>query len=138
MTMAAPFLTKEDVNQLKEYVMAPSGANKAESTVLLHISHSNLKMTKFFEIRLDRHVSYAARCHAAHARANPLTHSRISQMSIESVKVKLSFHCGTSPSAMVLQLLDESKNVVATMHEDDRMLGYYSPHDGWVPPRWPE
>ena len=51
-------------------------------------------------------------------------------MSIESVKVKLSFHCGTSPSAMVLQLLDDAKNMIATLYEDDRKLGFYSPHDG--------
>jgi hypothetical protein len=29
--------------------------NRAESTVLLHVSHSNLK-ARFFELRLDRHV----------------------------------------------------------------------------------
>ncbi len=29
--------------------------NRAESTVLLHVSHSNLK-AKFFELRLDMHV----------------------------------------------------------------------------------
>ena len=52
------------------------------------------------------------------------------QMTIESVKVKLSFHCGSNPSAMVLQLLDDSKNMIATLYEDHRKLGFYSPHDG--------
>lgn len=31
--------------------------NRLESTVLLHVSHSNLKITKFFELRLDMHAS---------------------------------------------------------------------------------
>jgi tubulin-folding cofactor B len=52
------------------------------------------------------------------------------QMSIESVKIKLSFHCGTSPSAMVLQLMDDTKKVIATLYEDDKKLGFYSPYDG--------
>lgn len=38
---------------------APCAAaqNRLESTVLVHVSHSNLKVTKFFELRLDMHVS---------------------------------------------------------------------------------
>jgi tubulin-folding cofactor B len=52
------------------------------------------------------------------------------QMTIESVKIKLSFHCGSNPSAMVLQLLDESGNLQATLYEDSKKLGYYSPHNG--------
>ena len=51
-------------------------------------------------------------------------------MSVESVKVKLSFHCGTSPSSMMLQLLDESGSVVGNMSDDTKMLGFYSPHNG--------
>ena len=54
-------------------------------------------------------------------------------MTVESVKIKLSFHCGTSPSAMVLQLLDDNKNMIATLYEDQRKLGFYSPHDGCAP-----
>lgn len=51
-------------------------------------------------------------------------------MTVEAVKVKLSFHCGTSPSSMLVQLLDESGNLTATLHEDHRKLGFYSPHNG--------
>ena len=53
---SAPFLNKSDIDGLKAYVQAPSAACQAESTILMHCSHSNLK-AKFFEIRLDRHVS---------------------------------------------------------------------------------
>jgi tubulin-folding cofactor B len=52
------------------------------------------------------------------------------QMTVESVKVKLSFHCGTNPGAMLLQLLDEAGNMVATLTDDSRKLGYYSPYNG--------
>lgn len=54
--MSKPFITKEDVNQLRDYVMASDGRNQAESTILLHVTHSNLQ-ARFFELRLDLHVS---------------------------------------------------------------------------------
>lgn len=53
----APFITKDDVNQLKNYIEGTGGTKQAESTIGLHVSHSNLKETKLFEIRLDLHVS---------------------------------------------------------------------------------
>ena len=53
----APFITQDDVNQLKNYVRGTGGTTMAESLVGLHVSHSNLKETKLFEIRLDKHVS---------------------------------------------------------------------------------
>lgn len=51
-------------------------------------------------------------------------------MSIESVKVKLSFHCGTSPGAMRLQLRTASGTY--ELDDDRRLLGYYSPKDEYV------
>jgi tubulin-specific chaperone B len=53
----AQTMDKSDLQMLKEYVTAPGtfGANQAESTVLIHITHSNLK-AEFLEIRLDKHV----------------------------------------------------------------------------------
>lgn len=62
--------------------------------------------------------------------STPLTLPMSLQMTVEAVKVKLSFHCGTSPSSMLVQLLDESGNLTATLHEDHRKLGFYSPHNG--------
>lgn len=54
----ANFFSREDIESLKAYVQGPDSgfANKLESTVLLTISHSNLK-ARFMEIRLDKHVS---------------------------------------------------------------------------------
>ena len=56
--MAAAMLTRRDIDALKEYVSAPGnfGQNQAESTVRLHVTHSNLK-AEFIELRLDLHVS---------------------------------------------------------------------------------
>ncbi len=53
-----PFLSRRDIEALKEYVSAPGnfGQNQAESTVRLHVTHSNLK-AEFIELRLDLHVS---------------------------------------------------------------------------------
>lgn len=44
------------LDALKSYVRTPSTQNQAEDTVLLHVTHSNLKQ-HFIEIRFDLHVS---------------------------------------------------------------------------------
>ena len=92
---------------LKSWVNHESGGQaQGESTVLLHITHSNLKM-KFMEIRLDRH------------------------MTIERVKEKMRTHCGTGSAFMHLTLLDDAGQVVADMVDDSLKLGYYSPQNFW-------
>lgn len=96
---------RPEMEAIRQYCLGDDGRNRAESTVLLHVSHSNLKKTFFQEIRLDMH------------------------MTIERVKHKLEFHAGTSAVSCQLFLLDENKQVLAEC-EDDKMLGYYSPYDG--------
>eukprot|EP00308_Calcidiscus_leptoporus_P001703 CAMPEP_0119365678 /NCGR_PEP_ID=MMETSP1334-20130426/12590_1 /TAXON_ID=127549 /ORGANISM="Calcidiscus leptoporus, Strain RCC1130" /LENGTH=296 /DNA_ID=CAMNT_0007381711 /DNA_START=94 /DNA_END=984 /DNA_ORIENTATION=- len=97
-----------DMQMLKEYVEWESGSlNRAESTVLLHVTHSNLQ-ARMFEIRLDRH------------------------MSVERVKEKLRAHVGTGSTFMHLTLLDCNGQVVADMSNDELKLGYFSPQDGWT------
>ena len=51
-------LTGADIQSLKDYVSNNDGGMQAqgESTVRLHVTHSNLSAI-FFDIRLDRHVS---------------------------------------------------------------------------------
>merc|ERR1711959_647410 len=80
----------------------------ADSTVLMHCTHSNLKNTSFFELRLDRH------------------------MTILSVKEKLKSHTGTAVGAMLLQMKDLSGQTVATLSDDNSVLGFYSPQDGFT------
>ncbi|KAL1521164.1 hypothetical protein AB1Y20_022717 [Prymnesium parvum] len=95
-------------NQLRDYVVYESGGqNRAESTVLLHCTHSNLQ-ARMFEIRLDRH------------------------MTVGSVKEKLRCHVGTGSAYMHLTLLDEYGQVVADMLNEELKLGYFSPNDGWT------
>merc|ERR1711881_214995 len=79
------------------------GQNQSDNTVLLHITHSNLKQ-RWPEIRLDRHTT------------------------ITNLKTKLCTHCGTNPEDMLLYLMDEAGNMLATM-EDGQVLGFYSPVD---------
>ncbi len=96
-----------ELEAMRDYVMWQSGAqNQAESTVLLNVTHSNLK-AKMFEIRLDRH------------------------MTVERVKEKLRTHTGTGSAFMHLTMLDENGQVVADLTDETLMLGYFSPCDGW-------
>lgn len=100
-------MNQSDLEALKAYVRSnESGMNRAESTIILNVSHSGLKTTNFMEIRFDLH------------------------MTVEAVKHKLVTMCGTSPSAMLLQLKDEHGKVLAVLDDDTRMLGFYSPYEG--------
>jgi len=97
-----------DLAHLRDYVTYESGGQaRSASTVLLHVTHSNLQ-ARMFEIRLDRH------------------------MSVERVKEKLRSHTGTGSAFMHLTLLDENGQVVADMMDDELKLGYFSPCDGWT------
>ena len=50
-------IKNQDLLNLREYVTADTGSlNKADSTVLLMVTHSNLQ-ARFMEIRFDRYVS---------------------------------------------------------------------------------
>lgn len=53
-------------------------------------------------------------------------------MTVESVKRKMCFHCGTPPSAQALQLKDERGRLLAALDDDTRKLGFYSPRDGFT------
>ena len=53
-------IKNHDLLNLREYVTADTGSlNKADSTVLLMVTHSNLK-ARFMEIRFDRYVRAAS------------------------------------------------------------------------------
>ena len=57
-------IKNQELLSLREYVTHDSGSlNKADSTVQLMVTHSNLK-ARFMEIRFDRYVSDS---HADHA-----------------------------------------------------------------------
>lgn len=51
--------TAQSLAALRAYVTAPGqagGALQAESTVRLNVEHAGLKVTRFAELRLDKHV----------------------------------------------------------------------------------
>ena len=101
-------IKNQDLLNLREYVTADTGSlNKADSTVLLMGTHSNLQ-ARFMEIRFDRY------------------------MTITRVKEKLMTHVGSNVSTMRLSLKDWDGSLVADMADDSKMLGYYSPEDGWT------
>lgn len=98
----------ESLAMLQDYVNYDNGGqNRGESTVLIHVTHSNLKM-RMFELRLDKH------------------------MTVERVKEKLRGHSGTGSAFMHLTLLDYNGQVVADMFQDEVKLGYFAPQDGWT------
>ena len=69
-------IKNKDLLALREYVTHDSGSlNKADSTVQLMVTHSNLK-ARFMEIRFDRYVSIYPADHALRrACVAPLTGS---------------------------------------------------------------
>lgn len=74
--------------------------------VWLHISHSNLK-NHSSQLRFSLHTS------------------------IEAIKERLSQNSGTAVGSMLLQLFDESDHKLDDMVDDKKLLGFYSPLDGY-------
>ena len=53
-------------------------------------------------------------------------------MTVARVKEKLMTHVGSNVSTMRLSLKDWDGALVAPMSDDTKMLGYFSPEDGWT------
>merc|ERR1711988_1665273 len=53
-------------------------------------------------------------------------------MTIARVKEKLRSHTGTGSQFMHICLLDENNRVVADLSDESKMLGYFSPMDGYT------
>eukprot|EP00879_Flechtneria_rotunda_P026335 GHRR01028075.1.p1 GENE.GHRR01028075.1~~GHRR01028075.1.p1 ORF type:complete len:107 (+),score=25.53 GHRR01028075.1:343-663(+) len=54
------------------------------------------------------------------------------QMSVDAIKQKINSMTGTSVLTMTLQLKDETGRLVATLDNESRKFGFYSPRDGFV------
>ena len=80
---------------------------EADESVLLRVTHSNLK-TFSAEIRFSL------------------------QSTVEAVKDKLWRKCGTSVNSMSLHLYDDGNAKLADLDDNSRPLGFYSPLDGSV------
>eukprot|EP01018_Ginkgo_biloba_P034390 Gb_34569 [translate_table: standard] len=86
--------------------MASSLQNVGDDTVLLHVTHSNLKH-HFNELRFTLNSTVGA------------------------AKERLWKNCGTRIDSMILQLFDDNDKKICDMDDDSRPLGFYSPHDGY-------
>ncbi len=98
----------ETLKEVKDYVLGESqGLAQGAYTVLLHVSHSNLKTTRFNELRLDL------------------------RMTISELKEKLYRHCGTRVDAMSVLLRETGTGrVLAELGDNSAKLGFYSPKNG--------
>lgn len=79
---------------------------EGDDSVLLHVTHSNLKT-------FSADVRFSVQC------------------TVESVKEKLWRKCGTSVNSMFLELYDDYKSKIFDLTDDSRPLGFYSPLDGY-------
>lgn len=104
--MANQMLDGKELEALKAYVQGEETVNRSSSTLLLRVTHSNLR-TVFNEIRFDAH------------------------MSVKQVKEKLKLHTGTNvPSMQLLLYATDGQTLLAGLSDDSKKLGYYSPFDG--------
>lgn len=94
--------------ELRDYVAGPDAGmqRKADGTVVVQVTHSNLTKTHFPEVRLDLHGTLGA------------------------LKDKLYTHTGTQPANQQLVLQDASGHPKCPLVGDDRKLGFFSPVDG--------
>lgn len=101
------YKTPTTLDAVKDYVTGSSdGLAQGAYTVMLHVTHSNLK-ARFAELRLDLRTPVSA------------------------VKDRLYAHCGTRASAMQVLLREsETGRVVAELADESAKLGFYSPRDG--------
>lgn len=79
---------------------------EGDESVLLHVTHSNLKS-------FNADVRFSL------------------QMSVEAVKEKLWKKCGTSVNSMSLELYDDNGAKIAELSDNSRPFGFYSPLDGF-------
>ena len=60
----------------------------------------------------------------------PISHDTCVQMTVDAVKYKLSSHCGTPATDMLLQLRNSNGSLISVLTDSHRKLGFYSPQDG--------
>ena len=58
------------------------------------------------------------------------SHATCVQMTVDAVKYKLSSHCGTPATDMLLQLRNNNGTLISILTDSQRKLGFYSPQDG--------
>ena len=97
-------MNNHDLLAVRRYVTAETGSQRLhDDTVLVDVTHSNLQQ-RHLEIRLSKRDS------------------------VDQIRTKIHQQTGTSPSFQVLQVLDSSNSILATIPpECTRPVGYYIP-----------
>lgn len=101
-----PYLTPTTPSEVRAYVVGETPTARSADTLLLTVTHSNLKKTRLAEIRLHRHSSIA------------------------DVKQRLYLHTGTRPDSMRLVLSGMDGAVKAMLTDESRTLYGYGAATG--------
>jgi len=122
---------KEEEKKVVREGMASSIELHGEDSVVLRVTHSNLK-TFNADIRFSLQVrSFPSTPILLNALFN--TWLRPWQLTVEGVKDKLWKKCGTSVNSMHLELYDDARNdKIADLSDNSKPLGFYSPLNGFV------
>lgn len=97
---------REARDSIREWVCAEPTMQQAEGTVVVAVSHSNLKDHRVIELRLDLDAT------------------------IGRVKDILHTYNGTKQQYMELHLRNAQGQTICKMLDDDKMLGYYGVQNG--------
>jgi hypothetical protein len=101
MTNGAPHFKNTELSALRDYVTHDSGSlNKADSTLLLMVTHSNLQ-ARFMEIRFDRYVRARPRGEASDRWVDPIVRLLLSSRAFQRLLLTLlglSFDPTTPPN----------------------------------------
>eukprot|EP00177_Eucheuma_denticulatum_P002361 GFKZ01004237.1.p1 GENE.GFKZ01004237.1~~GFKZ01004237.1.p1 ORF type:complete len:276 (+),score=40.77 GFKZ01004237.1:190-1017(+) len=109
--MSTQYTTPTNPSEVRAYVLSDTHSqNRASSTLLLNVTHSNLKVTRFLEIRVDHSIS------------------------IGCLKDKLYTHTGTRPDFMTLLLRASEKGPIrAELSDENATLARYGAVSGdWL------
>lgn len=105
------YRTPTTSSEVRDYVLGSSaGQNRAVSTLLLNVTHSNLKVTRFLELRVD------------------------SSLTVYDLKDKLYTHCGTKQDFMTLLIRSSEKGPIrAELSNENMTLASYGVVSGdWL------
>lgn len=111
MSSAARYATPTTSSEVRAYVLGSSaGQARSASTVLLNVNHSNLKVTRFLELRMDLSAP------------------------ISAVKDRLYRHTGSRPASMTLLLRSSERGPIrAELADETRTLAQYAAATGdWL------
>ena len=98
MTNGAPHFKNTELSALRDYVTHDScSLNKADSTLLLMVTHSNLQ-ARFMEIRFDRYVRARPRGEASDRWVDPIVRLLLSSRAFQRLLLGLGLGLSSDPT----------------------------------------